>query len=152
MAEKQEQLLKVLQGVQEGKKRTHKFHLDFTEDYGDEFEGWFTVHHPTQLENLRIGLLQSQITGGIPPMDQRTDNLVLILATLDVVLDDKPTWFDASNPDLEYEMLETVYLEYLKWVDNFRKSRKRVNDGADNGNNESEATVLDNEGVEGTTN
>jgi hypothetical protein len=126
MAQPEAQVLRMLHGVNQGVKRTHSFDVDFTEQYGEKFKGRFTVHHPSQMERMRIGILQSQLTGGYAPMDDRTDNLVLMIATLDTVLDTKPAWFDVTSDDVEYEMILEVFLEYRKWMDSFRKPTKPV--------------------------
>lgn len=136
MTQPEIQPLRILHGVNQGTRRTHTFDIDLTKEYGDKFKGRFTVHHPSQMERLRIGVLQSQLTGGIPPMDNRTDNLVYMIATLDTVLDVKPDWFDVYSDDVEYEMLLAVHMEYLKWYDSFRKRPESVNNKETSGNTE----------------
>lgn len=136
MSNTETQVLRILNGVNQGTKRTHTFTVDFTE-YGEKFKGKFTVHHPSQMERMRIGILQSQLTGGVVPTDVRTDNLVHIISTLDIVLDEKPEWFDIYSEELEYEMMVAVYKEYVNWMASFRKSVGRDNTGETSGNTES---------------
>lgn len=138
MQQPEVQVLRTLHGVNQGVRRTHTFRVDFSADFGDKFKGSFTVHHPSQMERMRIGILQSQLTGGIPPMDARTDNLVVMIATLDTVLDDKPEWFDVYSDDLEYEVLYSVFMEYTNWIESFRKRPKRDNNEEVSGDTEGE--------------
>lgn len=136
MAQPEVQVLRILHGVNQGTRRTHTFDVDFTEEFGEKYKGRFTVHHPSQMERMRIGILQSQLTGGVPPMDDRTDNLILMISTLDTVLDAKPDWFDVTNDDVEYEMILEVFLTYRNWMDSFRKRPKPVDDTETSGSTE----------------
>lgn len=138
MSQTEPQLLRILQGINQGNKRTHTFNVDFSEKFGEKFKGKFTVHYPSQMEVMRIGILQSQLLGGVAPMDARTDNLVFIISTLDTILDTAPDWFNIMDPDLEYEMLEGVYREYANWKDSFRRGAKQDNTGEVSGDSGSQ--------------
>lgn len=138
MAEMQPQLLKTLrpqstlQKVNQGKKRTHTFAIDYHE-INPNFVGEFTVHHPSQMERLQVGIIQSQLLGGVIPVDTMTDNISRIISTLEVVLDKKPDWFDVFSDELEYEVMEAVYIEYINWVNSFRR---RAEEESNKGNSE----------------
>lgn len=106
--------------INQGKRRTHSFNVDFTDEV-EGFEGTFQVHYPSQIERLDMGVLKSQLLGGNLEVSIPTDNIAHIISTLDIVLDQRPSWFDVGNPDLTYEMMEAVYMEYSEWVDSFRK-------------------------------
>jgi len=136
MSDIQPQVLKtlrtddVLQSINQGKRRTYTFKVDFSE-ISENFVGEFTVHHPSQMERLQVGVIKAQLLGGVQPLDVLTDNIAQIISTLDVVIDKKPDWFDPFSDDLDYEVLEAVYLEYMKWVDSFRLSNKPNRDDGD---------------------
>ncbi len=139
MAEIQQNVLKtlssetVLQKINQGKRRTHSFNVKF-DDINPEFVGTVTVHHPSQMERLAIGVLKSQLLGGMPALDTMTDNLATIISTLDIVIDKKPEWFDAYSDELDYEVLEAIYVEYINWVNSFRKRPEPVADSGDSEN------------------
>lgn len=126
-----------LQKINKGKKRTHTFAVDFSE-YNEEFVGNFTVHHPTQIERMQIGIVKSTLLNGVVPMDTITDNIAHIISTLEVVLDEKPDWFDVNDPDVEYDILWAVFEEYLNWVSSFRKGLGNSNNTGDSGESTSE--------------
>ena len=86
------------------------------------------------------------------PVDVFTGNIAHISATLDTVLDSKPTWFDIENPELDYEILEAVYMEYLNWADTFRKPSKSTGDEEHSSDRGSEVPVVDSEDVSSATN
>lgn len=132
-----------------GKKRIHSFLVDYT-DIDPEFTGKITVHYPSQIERMQIGVIRSTLLGGNLDVDTVTFNIAHITATLEVVLDGKPDWFDISNPYLEYEILLAVYDEYDKWVSSFRKPAKTEPITGDSGNERSQIPMVGNEGVQGT--
>lgn len=118
-----------LNKINMGNKRTHSFKVDFTDEV-EGFEGVFEVHYPSQLERLDMGVLKSRLLGGNFEVAVATDNIAHVISTLDVVLDTSPEWFKVDNPDLTYEMMEAIYVEYDEWVSSFRSSaRKNTNSG-----------------------
>jgi hypothetical protein len=123
--------------IKQGKRRTHTFKVDFSE-INEKFVGTFTVHHPSQMERLQVGVLKAQLLGGVAPLDVMTDNIATIISTLDVVLDDKPDWFDVFDDELDYEILEAVYLEYINWVNSFRKGTGTESNKGTSENSESQ--------------
>ncbi|WIT25818.1 hypothetical protein [Bacillus phage SPO1L1] len=118
--------------IGQGSRRTHTHEMDYSH-INPKFIGKVVFHHPTQLEQMQIGIRRSAILGGVAPMDVRTDNLVLMLATFEQVIDHKPDWFDFNNEELEYEILEDAYKAYDKWYRSFRKPNKP---GEDTGNSQ----------------
>ena len=143
---------KALAEVTKGNKRTHAFYAEFTDINPKFTKGKFVVHHPTQLERMQIGVNKSVLLGGVMPLDNITDNLSHIMATLDVVIDEKPTWFDVEDPDLDYDILEAVFLEYMEWVNSFRKKPTGDQPKEPSTDGRSEVPVVGNEGVQGATN
>lgn len=122
-----------LRNIHLGKKRTHTFKVDFS-DINEEFIGTFTVHYPSQMERLQIGVTKSALLGGNLEVDVMTDNIAHIISTLDVVLDSKPDWFDVHDPDISYDMLEAIYQEYINWVGSFRRSLEKIPNTGDSTN------------------
>ena len=143
MADIKPEVLKTLRSedtllkIKQGKRRTHTFKVDFSE-INEKFVGTFTVHHPSQMERLQVGVLKAQLLGGVAPLDVMTDNIATIISTLDVVLDDKPDWFDVFDDELDYEILEAVYLEYINWVNSFRKGTGTESNKGTSENSESQ--------------
>lgn len=140
-----------LQKINQGKRRTHTFNVDFS-DINPKFVGRFTVHYPSQMERLQIGALKSQLLGGNLNVDTLTDNIATIISTLDVVLDDHPDWFDPFSDELDYDIMEAVYLEYIQWVNSFRKRDRASQPQGDSQNIGSEIPMVDTNNVPGTTN
>ena len=114
---------RMLQKINQGKRRTHRIDVDFRE-LNEDFIGTIVVHHPSQMDRLKAGVLKSHLLGGIEAVDTLTDNIASIISTLDVVIDSKPDWFDVYDDILEYEVMEKVYVEYLTWVNSFRNRAK----------------------------
>lgn len=117
--------LDTLQSINQGKKRTHTFNVDFSE-FDPDFVGTFKVHHPSQMERMIVGSNISQLLGGNLEVDMMTYNIATIVATLDVVVDERPMWFNPYSDTLDYEIMESVYLEYTKWLGSFRIKPKAV--------------------------
>lgn len=116
--------------ILQGKKRTHTVQLDFTH-INPEYVGTFKFHHPTLMERMQIGVLKSQLLNGLEgKVDILTDNIAHMAATLEYVLDEKPEWFNADTL-YDYEILETVYDEYIKWINTFRKKSGGDNNEGD---------------------
>jgi len=132
--------LNTLQEVNEGDARTYSFKADFT-DVDPKFKGRFTVHHPSMMDELAIGRLYAGLKGGMV-VDQHTDNIATIISTLDIVLDEKPEWFNVGNDKVDYPIWEAVYLEYQKWVESFRKPNKADNNEGDSKDKPSEVRVV----------
>lgn len=112
--------LDTLQKINQGNRRTHTFQVDFSE-VNENFVGSFTVHHPSQMERMYVGSIKSQLLGGNLQVDLMTDNIATIVATLDVVIDSKPEWFNPYSSEIDYDILEAVFLEYTGWLNSFRK-------------------------------
>jgi len=110
-----------LSKINQGKRLTHAFNVDFS-DIKEGLTGTFMVHKPTQIERLQIGVNRSILLGGNIEVDTITGNIAFMIATLDTVLDSKPDWFDVDNPDLDYEIMLSVFNEYDDWVNSFRKT------------------------------
>lgn len=140
-----------LQGVNQGKKRIHSFNVDFS-DVDPKFTGTFVVHHPSQMERLQIGVIKSSLLGGNLEVDLLTDNIATIISTLEVVLEERPDWFDPFSDDLDYEVMEAVYLEYTQWMNTFRKQRSRSGHEGDSKDNGSKVSMDGTEDVPSTTN
>jgi len=113
-----------------GKKFTHSFTLNFKEIRPD-FVGDFIVHRPSQVERLQIGIIKSSLLNGLYNVDLITDNIAHICATLQVVADKLPDWFNIDDPELEYEILDAAYVNYINWVNSFRPSVKTGQDEGD---------------------
>lgn len=107
------------QEIIQGNKRELVTQIDATH-IDPSYVGTFKFHHPTVMENMRIGVVKSQLLGGLTNVDVLTDNIAHMVATLSVVLDSKPDWFDVENM-YDYELLEIVYDKYAEWYNSFRK-------------------------------
>ncbi len=117
-------------GVTSGKKRTHKKQLDFSQ-FNEEYVGTFIFHHPSLMERMQIGVLKSQMLQGLDGrVDVTTDNIAHMSATLEVILDESPKWFNLSTIE-DYEVLDGVYEEYIQWYESFRKRRDSDDDKGD---------------------
>lgn len=117
---------RTLQKINQGTRRTHMIDLDYSH-IKPEFVGKVVVHHPSQMERLQQGILQSHLLGGADPqsLDTLTYNLAMIISTLEIVIDKKPDWFDVYDDELDYSIIEETYLEYVKWINSFRTGAKK---------------------------
>ncbi|ACI90987.1 gp10.2 [Bacillus phage SPO1] len=113
-------LTKLASEIAQGTKRTYTHEMDYSH-IDPRFVGKIVFHHPSQLEQMQIGIRRAALLGGIVPMDVKTDNLVLMLATFEQVIDYKPDWFDFNNPELDYEILVDAFKAYDNWYHSFRK-------------------------------
>ena len=139
-----------LQKINQGKRYTHAINVDFS-DIGEGLVGRFVFHRPSQMEVLRMANIKSSLLGGMPALDTHADNLAIIISELEVVVDYRPDWFNIFDPDLSYDIMESVYMEYRKWVDSFRKSSKAVGNTGDSADGERKIPVVDTAEVPSTT-
>ncbi|MDP4224904.1 MAG: hypothetical protein Q8910_00845 [Bacteroidota bacterium] len=135
-----------LRKVNQGNKRTHSFKVDFS-DINEEFTGRFTFHYPSQMEVMQAGVVKSALLGGNLSVDMTTDNIATIVSTLDTVLDEFPEWFNVFDPDIEYEISESIFLEYVNWRDSFRKRPKDSKPSGDSQDGRSEVPMVGTEDV-----
>lgn len=156
MSNVQPEVLKTLRSntlnkINLGKRRTHTFNVDFS-DIDSEFVGKFTLHYPSQIERLQIGVTKSALLGGNVNVDTRTDDIAHIIATLDIVSDVIPQWFDVNDDRISYEILETIFIEYMNWVDSFRKRPEPSNSTGDSQDTRSQVSVVDTKDVPSSAN
>jgi hypothetical protein len=107
-------------------KNTHTFKMDLKLPSG-EFSGTFTVHRPTIAERLRIGAIEARELEGLTNADIYTSNLAHIVALCDVILDDKPTWFNARELR-DVEVIQEVYTNYVNFLNEFQQKPKPKED------------------------
>lgn len=115
------------QGIMAGSALTHSKELDFTH-LGDNLKGTFVFKRPTVLEQMNIGVLKNEMLQGQPEQthDVYSANIAHMTATLTFVLKNFPEWF-RINEIYDYEILDTVYEEYAKWLDTFRQKGRQAN-------------------------
>jgi len=107
-----------------GKKVQYSFDIDYVAPNGDEFKGKFTVHRPTIGEKIQIGNYDARLRQELD-VDVYTNNLTHIISTLVVVVDTAPDWWIPGQL-YDYELLENVYFQYVKWVNTFfRKDKEK---------------------------
>lgn len=141
---------KVHTNILRGEGFTHSFKADYT-DIDPRFVGKFTVKYPNQLERLQMGVTKAALLGNLDSVDDHTNALALILSTLDVVLIEKPEWFNVDDPTVEYEIMEAVFLEYLNWMSTFRKRSEGSQPNQGSEDSGSSVPLLDNGEVAGPT-
>lgn len=100
------------------KKNVHTFHVD-KEVNGERYVGSFTVHRPTIGEMMRIGVLEARELGGLSNVDQVTQMMAHMVATLEIVVDMKPEWWKPREI-LEFEVLQEVFEQYLDFLRRFQ--------------------------------
>lgn len=101
-----------------------------------ELKGRITVALPTQLDRMRIGVLQHALREGVPleQLDMSTAGLAVMLSTLAVVVRDAPDWWYEIEKDtagkvikrepnpgaiLDEELLWDIYGRYVAFRDTF---------------------------------
>lgn len=120
-------------GIQQGRRRTHTVEIDLSH-IDPEYVGTFKFHHPSLMEKVEIGTIKASLLKGLPQgsVDIVADNIAHMTATLQVVLDSYPQWFELDiNKMYEYEILDEVYEEYAQWYDSFRKPNPKSDDQGD---------------------
>lgn len=121
---------KVGMNIIQGKERKHEVVIDLSK-YNPEYVGKFVFHHPTLFERMRVGVLKSQLLSGTEgQVDVITDNIAHMAATLQIVVDDSPKWFDI-NYIFDYEVLDEVYNEYFNWYNSFRTASAQQGNSQD---------------------
>ncbi len=127
---------------------SHKRYHTFTVDHNG-YKGEFTVKYPSLLDRIRIGTLRAQYLDGVPieSLDILTDNISFMAATLQVVLVKKPDWFNLEVL-YDYDILDYVHTEYVKWVNSFRDQIESSRNDGSSRTSRHEETLEDNEDVQ----
>jgi hypothetical protein len=110
--------------------------------------GTFKAKYPSITDRIAIGSLRAKLLDGAPSrsVDNFTDNLSFIVAYLNVLLVKKPGWFDMSTMD-DVSVVDELYTEVAKWVDNFRLSTQRGEDVGHSDTATDETNMESNEAV-----
>lgn len=107
---------KIMMGVD------NKLTVDFDFSHIDpSFKGKFVFHYPSVIDHMKIGVLRAQLLNGLQEVvDPVTFNIAHYSATLGVVLDECPDWFDPQKIT-ELEILKEVYDKFDNWASSFRE-------------------------------
>jgi hypothetical protein len=101
----------------------HQKEVIATDETGAEHA--FIVHRPTMKEEIRLGVLYSQLKGeGIDPVpiDDAHDNLAFMVATVNTVVDEGPaTVPDDAGEWRDTDLLVSLFAGYTNWRDSFRR-------------------------------
>ena len=100
-------------------RNTHTFKIDMKLASGETFEGTFTIHRPTIGERINIGILEAQRLGGLSNVDLYTGGLAHMLATLEIIVDDYPTWWKPQDLR-DVEVIQEVYQKYIDYLNTFQ--------------------------------
>jgi hypothetical protein len=101
-------------------RNTHTFKIDKRMPYGATYEGTFTIHRPTVGEKMKIGVLEAMELGGMNNIDNLVSGLAHIVATLDVIIDDHPIWWEPRKLR-DVEVIQAVWEEYINYLNEFQK-------------------------------
>ncbi|QKE56372.1 tail assembly protein [Bacillus phage YungSlug] len=115
--------------IAQGNKRTLTTQIDLT-DINPAYVGTFKFHHPTVLERMQIGVMKTNMLGGMPATDVLTDNIAHMTAILSYACDEMPNWFKVDEI-YDYEVLDRVYEVYNEWYGSFRKSSGEADNQGD---------------------
>jgi hypothetical protein len=136
--------------IMKGNALTHVYQADFS-DFNPTFVGTFVFHKPSVMEQMDIGVVKAQLLDGMTVVDRMSDNIATMVATLDIVIDEAPQWFNPYTGDLDYDIVEDVYLNFMEWLSSFRRRSTGVADGGDSKELSSNPSLDSDEGVQGTT-
>lgn len=114
-----------------GKNKKHVAQIDMSDIHPD-LVGTFVFHYPSLMEQIRIGTIKAQLLDGVPveSVDTATNVAAFMMATLRVVLDSAPEWFNLDTVD-DLEVLSRVFNEYAQWRESFRKGTGESNHTGD---------------------
>lgn len=85
------------------------------------YSGEFEFRYPSLLDRVKVGVERAKLLDGADgsSVDATTDNIVHMFSTLTVSKEVAPDWFSLESLD-DYRVLEEIYDEFVKQVDNFR--------------------------------
>lgn len=135
--------VKAATAVQNSSNKEYEFDIDVL-----GYKGHFKVKHPSLMDQMDIGVRRAKLINGADPksLDTITDNLSYITATLAVVLLEAPKWFDLTKLD-EYEVIWSIYGEYKKWNETFRRRDASSSDARNSKDATNEGSMENNEDV-----
>lgn len=104
---------------------TKKIEVKFTTDNGKLIEGVFICRYPTIGDRLSIGRLTAELEGN--SKDNEFKFLCERLATIEILCEQKPEWWDLYNMPLDYlEAVNYVYLEIINFIEIFFSKTKII--------------------------
>jgi len=104
--------------------RTLTFNMQFRNQEGVLLEGQFTTRKLSIREHTSVTVRKTQLNGGFHyderkpgyGIDERTDYTNHMLATLEVCLIQKPTWFDVNKLE-DFDFLLALYKKCVEFED-----------------------------------
>jgi hypothetical protein len=111
--------------------KTNVFIVNHVLESGERLHGQFTSKKMSIMDRSRIGVRRSQLAGGMycvrdddgkatgQGIDSTTDWLNWMIATMEICLVQKPTWFNLAELD-DLELLEKVFTEVMTFESSFR--------------------------------
>jgi hypothetical protein len=90
------------------------------EHNGDK--GKFRFRRPTIGDSIRVGVTKARILENQIGVDDQTSGIANALATIEVLCEDRPLWFEDPERLEDFELLLRVYEGYMAEVRRFQKS------------------------------
>lgn len=113
------------------KTKPHSFTINHLGDNGQRYDGVFACKKQSIMDSSRISVRKSQLNGGMychrdddgnvtgKGIDEATDFLNYMIATLETVIVQKPVWWDLEDIS-DVELLSKVFQEVMKYENSFR--------------------------------
>jgi hypothetical protein len=106
--------------VQQGTAKKLPTQIDLT-TLEPTWVGNFIFRYPSLMDRMKIGVMKTSLLNGmsLAGIDNEVDNIAYMMATLTVVMESAPDWFQLDVLE-DYDALDRVFEEYAKWRDSFR--------------------------------
>jgi hypothetical protein len=116
------------------KGKLHTFKINHKSDNGEDYEGTFACRKQSIIDHSKISRRKSELSGGMytvkdedgnptgQGIDEETETINHIIATLEQVLVQKPDWWDLTVLD-DYKLITSVFSEVQKFEASFRGRR-----------------------------
>jgi len=118
----------------------HEFDLGFTDRRGRLWHGKFKCHALTIRDHASIGIIQSRLANGVSVdvLDSFTRQLLLMMATLSVAVDEAPDWAKDIEKIHDVDVLNAIYEEVVAHEVRFHGADVKNSDERDSGDRSEE--------------
>lgn len=114
--------------------RTRRFYFDHTSEFDERYEGYFTIKCRLSIrERHMLELEKTRLCGGFDNPTNALKGMAIILANLDIKIQDAPEWWKQNDNgrDLEDEevlakLYDKIADEEIAWKEELKKKTSKA--------------------------
>lgn len=115
---------------------------------GIDKTGIFVAGIPTISQRIQIGVTRAKMLGGVAnqSVDNFTDDLAFMVAYLQVVIKEYPSWWEIENMD-DVIAIREMFTKVSDWVNSFQRKNKKHTDATNSSTTTNEKNMEGDEDI-----